>query len=125
MTEAASRAGGELHMTKECSEYTGQPGSFCTLTASNIDGIPVGCRVVYESAAGEKTIESNVTLMFGDEKLVFGHVLFDFTSNTGTLTLTGGTGAFTGLHADAVVTSDGGAEAHWDGTYTIAAAVTT
>ena len=123
MNEAA-RTAGELHMTKECSEYTGLAGSFCTITASNIDAVPVGSRVVYDSAAGEKTIDSDLTIMFGDERLVSGHVVFDLVSNTGTLALTSGTGVLSGFQADAAVTSDGGAEAHWDGTYTMAAPAT-
>ena len=118
MTETTA---GELHMTKECSEYTGQPGSFCTITASNIDAVPVGSKVVYESAAGEKTIDSDLSIRFGDEHLVSGHVVFDLVTNTGKLVLSSGSGVLSGFHADALVTSDGGAEAAWDGTYTMAA----
>jgi len=124
MNDATLPTGGELHMAKECSEYTGQAGSFCTIISSNIDAIPVGSTVVYASAAGEKSIESDLTIMFGDEQLVSGHVVFDLVSNTGNLTLTAETGVLSGFHADALVTSDGGDEAHWDGTYSMAAAAT-
>ncbi len=114
----------ELHMTKECPEYTGQAGSFCTITSSNIDAIPVGSKVVYHSAAGEKTIDSDLTIMFGDEQLVSGHVVYNLVSNTGTLTLTGETGQLTGFHAEIDVRSVGDV-AHWDGTYSLVAPATT
>ena len=35
---------GELHLTKECSEYTAQAGSFCTVVSSNFDAIPTGSK---------------------------------------------------------------------------------
>lgn len=111
---------GELHMTKECPEYTGQPGSFCTITSSNIEAIPVGSKVVYASAAGDRTIDSDITVMFGDEELVSGHVVYDLITSAGTLTLTGATGVLAGFHADIVVTAIGEVS-HWDGTYTVTA----
>ena len=38
---------GQLHVTKECSEFTGAPGGFCTITGSNLNGIDPGMHVVY------------------------------------------------------------------------------
>src|SRR6476469_6693266 len=122
MNDTTRPNGNELHMTKECPEYTGQAGSFCTITSSNIDSIPVGSKVVYHSAAGEKTIDSDLTLMFGDEQLVSGHVVYDFVRETGNVTLIGDTGVLTGFHAEIVVTSVGDV-AHWDGTYSTTAPV--
>jgi len=49
MNTSAER-GGTLHVTKECSEYTGEAGSFCTIASSNFDAIPVGSKVVYAEA---------------------------------------------------------------------------
>jgi hypothetical protein len=118
MNDATPTNGGELHMTKECPEYTGQAGSFCTITSSNIDSIPVGAKVVYASAAGEKVIDSDLSVMFGDEELVSGHVVYDLVAETGTVTFTRGTGVLTGFHADILVTSVGDV-AHWDGTYSL------
>src|SRR6266550_1368028 len=43
---------GNLHVTKECSQYTGLAGGFCTITSSNLKQIAVGSRVVYAKAAG-------------------------------------------------------------------------
>ena len=48
---ASSPRSGALHVTKECSEDTGLPGAFCTITSSNIGAIEVGSRVIYLQAA--------------------------------------------------------------------------
>jgi len=42
---------GELHVTKECSEYTGKAGDHCSITGSDLGAIVVGSQVVYAEAA--------------------------------------------------------------------------
>jgi hypothetical protein len=37
--------GGDLYVTKECSEYKGLAGDFCTITSSNLEEIVVGSKV--------------------------------------------------------------------------------
>ncbi len=118
MNDTTMSTGRELHVAKECSEYTGLAGSFCTITTSNVDAIPVGSKVVYASAAGEKVIDSDLTIMTGEDEHVAGHVVLDMATNTGTVTLTGGTGVFAALQAETVVSFDG-TEWHWDGTYSM------
>lgn len=118
MREAINRQGGEFHLTKETSEYTGEAGSFCTVTSSNLDAIKVGSKIIYTSAASEPVIESDLVIISGDDTLT-GHVLLDVPSASGTLAITGGTGAFAGFRAETVVSFDG-TEWHWDGTYTVA-----
>ena len=49
---ASSPRSGILHLTKECSQYTGEAGSFCTITSSNLNAIPVGTKDVAVDAAG-------------------------------------------------------------------------
>ena len=49
---AASERTRPLHVTKECSRYTGKAGSFCTITSSNLGRIRVGSRVYYDQDAG-------------------------------------------------------------------------
>ncbi len=115
-TEATRR---ELHVAKECSEYTGLAGSFCTITSSNLEAIPVGSKVVYATAAGDQGIESDIIIETENDENVTGHVVLDMTTNTGTVTLSGGTGAMAGLQADTIVSFDG-TEWHWDGTYALA-----
>jgi hypothetical protein len=111
---------GELHLAKETSEYTGEAGSFCTITASNIPTIPVGSRIVYASAADETSLDSDITVETG-EATATGHLFLDLAGESGTLTLVGGTGALSGIHADAAISYDG-TEWHWDGTYSMASA---
>ena len=42
---------GQLHVTKECSEYTGLAGGFCTITGSNLNAIDPGMKVIYTDPA--------------------------------------------------------------------------
>ena len=111
---------GELHLAKETSEYTGEAGSSCTVTASNMPAIPVGAKIVYAAAAGETSLDSDITVETGDATAT-GHLFLDLAGETGNLSLTGGTGALSGLRAEAVISYDG-AEWHWDGTYSMASA---
>ena len=41
---AAAERKGDLHVTKECSEYFGAAGDWCTVTVSNLRRLPVGSR---------------------------------------------------------------------------------
>jgi hypothetical protein len=50
LSESFPRSG-VLHVTKQCLEYTGLPGGFCTITASDLEQIEVGSKVIYASAA--------------------------------------------------------------------------
>jgi hypothetical protein len=107
---------GALHVTKECSEYHGAAGEFCTILSSNIKGIERGMRVVYLQALGQDgSLDSDVVLSPRHGSAVFGHVLLN--STTQHITLSGGTGKFAGFHADAAVSVDDHEIWHWDGTY--------
>ena len=59
---ALSARSGDLHVTKNCTENTGQPGSFCTITSSNVKAIEVGSRIVYLKAAGATVLDSDIVL---------------------------------------------------------------
>ena len=114
----ATPRSGALHVTKECSQYDGQAGSFCTITSSNIPQIKPGMRVVYFQAFGQNGLNSDLVLSRGHGSAAFGHVVLNAT--TSRITFSGGTGAFAGFHADAVVSVvsvDGADVWHWDGTY--------
>ena len=39
---SATENGRTLHITKECSEYTGAAGDWCTVTVSDVGRLPVG-----------------------------------------------------------------------------------
>ena len=117
---ASSSRSGALHVTKECSEDTGLPGAFCTITSSNVAAIEVGSRVIYLQAAGATSQDTDVVLDTpgpGNNK-AFGHCVVDFATGTGLCTFSGGTGKFTWFSAIAHLSPPtDGVNWHWDGTY--------
>jgi hypothetical protein len=110
---------GALQVTKECSEYKGRAGDFCTITSSNLEEIAAGVKVIYAEAAGEATLDTDVVLDAGSGNTAKGHVVLDLASNTGTARFSGGTGNFAGFEAQADVTADSDGLWHWSGTYSI------
>ena len=103
---SATPRSGSLHVTKECSQYDGTAGSFCTITSSNISTIKPGSRVVYTSALGSGGLDSDLTIYGPGHNRAYGHVrldLSDFPLLVGEVTLSGGTGEFTHFHADPIV----------------------
>jgi hypothetical protein len=114
---AASPRSGDLQITKECSEYTGQAGSFCTFVSSNIRAIPAGARIYYASAAGPTSLDTDVTIVAGPGNIATGHCTLDFLALPGRCTFSGGTGQFTHFQAWAAVSVDGSDLWHWDGAF--------
>ncbi len=104
-------------MIKECSEFTGAAGGFCTITSSNLEEIAVGSRVIYAEAPGETTLDTDIVLDAGSGNTANGHVVLDLASDKGVVTLAGGTGSLVGIQARADVTPDDEGNSHWDGTY--------
>ena len=114
---AASPRSGDLQITKECSEYTGQAGSFCTFVSSNIRAIPSGARIYYASAAGATSLDTDVVIVAGPGNAATGHCTLDFLALPGLCTFLGGTGQFIHFQAWASVSVDGTGLWHWDGAY--------
>ena len=114
---ASSPRHGALHLTKECSEYTGLADSFCTITSSNVKAIKVGSRVVYLQAAGPTSLDSDIVLVVGPGNYALGHVTLDFATGTGEVRIWGGVGHFSCFHAKAAVSPLGGPNWAWDGKY--------
>ena len=114
---ASSDRDGELHVTKECSQYAGLAGSFCTITSANIAEIRVGSKVFYDQPDGvpQGMLDSNVVLDAGRGNQAVGRCTLDDTTNLGLCTFTDGTGQFTGFHARVKV--DCTSVCRWDGTY--------
>lgn len=109
---------GELLVTKECSQYRGQAGDFCTITSSNLLAIKVGSKVVYASAAGATSLDSDIVIDSGPGDTAFGHVTLDLVTGLGRITFSRGTGRFTGFHASiAVSPPTDGVNWRWVGTY--------
>jgi len=111
-----------LHITKECSQFQGQAGQFCTITSSNLRAIPVGSRVFYLKAADFTIgqLDSDIVLYTGPGNSALGHVVLNLVTMTGTITLNGGTGHFRHFHARAAVSFIGDSthpDWAWNGTY--------
>jgi hypothetical protein len=118
---AAAPRSGDIHIVKECSEYQGLAGQFCTITSSNVPAIPAGTKVIYLSAlaAPYTVLDTDIVLDPpgpGNNK-AFGHVVLDLGTGTGLVTLSGGTGMFTWFHATAGVSYPGGFDWAWEGSY--------
>ena len=118
---ASSERTGPLHVTKECSEYTGAAGSFCTITSSNLATIEVGSRVYYDQPAGipEGLLDSNVVLDAGNGNRAVGRCTLDLTTGVGLCTFSDGIGQFSGFKARVKVSPPSAEEENWswEGTY--------
>ena len=116
---SASDRNRPLHVTKECSEYTGAAGSFCTITSSNLAEIPVGTTVFYDQAAGipRGLLDSNVVLDAGRGNRAVGRCTLDFATATGLCTFSDGTGQLAGFNARVDVSALGGPDWAWNGAY--------
>jgi len=115
---ADSPRGGALHVTKECSQYTGQAGSFCTITSSSLNAIDPGSKVIYVQPAGAAGLDTDVILYTGPGNSAYGHVTLSFASLSGDVTFSGGTGQFRGFEAHVLVTFNPLTGLwYWDGTY--------
>jgi hypothetical protein len=115
---ADSPRSGALHATKECSQYTGQAGSFCTITSSGLKAIDAGSKVIYTQPAGATGLDSDLVLYTGPGNSAFGHVTLSFATLSGVVTFSGGTGQFRGFEARVIVTYNAATNLwYWDGTY--------
>jgi hypothetical protein len=114
---ASSEGHRALHVTKECSKYTGAAGSHCTITSSSLDEIKVGSNVFYDQPAGipAGVLDSNVVLDAGNGDRALGRCTVDMATHLGLCTFADGTGALTGFHARVDVDCRSGCR--WDGTY--------
>jgi hypothetical protein len=117
-TTGSSPRSGALHVTKECSEYNGLAGAFCTITSSNIPQIKRGMRVVYLQPLGPNGLDSDIVLSRGHGSAASGHVVLNATTRR--VTISGGTGAFVTFQADVDVSVDAAGVWYWDGTYSFA-----
>jgi hypothetical protein len=117
----SSPRSGQLHVTKNCRDYTLAAGSFCTITSSNLNAIKAGSRVVYASAAGAPTpglLDSDLIIDGPGHNTAFGHVVLDLSTLSGVVTFSGGTGKFTHFHAGPImVACPAFPDCSWGGPY--------
>ena len=116
---ASSARNGQLHLTKDCSEYTGAAGDHCTIISSDLDRIAIGSKIFYDQAAGTPTglLDSNVVLDGGSGNRAVGRCTLDLGTGIGLCTFSDGTGRFSGFQARLDVTCGAGSSCRVDGTY--------
>jgi hypothetical protein len=106
-----------FHLTKNCIDYNGGIGAYCTVTSSNLPAIGVGTRIFYAQAAAEDgSMDSDVIVYAGPGKTATGHCAVD-PAGSGQCTLSGGTRTLDGIRARVDVSYVGGYDFAWDGTY--------
>jgi len=114
---------GDLHLMKNCSAFTGNPGSYCMITDSNLSEIKIGSNLYYDQPTPtvpgllEGGEDSNVVLYVGTGDWAVGRCTIDGITNLGLCTFSNGTGPFTGFHARVDVSSTDGLNYSLDGTY--------
>ena len=117
---ASDVRGGKLHVIKDCTGKTGDPGSFCVVTSSDLAEIAVGSKVFYfQSPIGSTGLQdSNVVLDAGNGNRAVGRCTLDLVTFLALCTFSEGTGTFVGFHAR--INGSPGTDRsnyHWDGTY--------
>ena len=120
---SATPRSGILHLTKNCKDYSGAAGAFCTVASSNLNAIKVGSRIIYAKADGDPTpgvLDSDLVIDGPGSNTAFGHVvLADAPGSVGTVMISGGSGVFSHFHANLVVTCEAPPSpiCSWDGEY--------
>jgi hypothetical protein len=118
---SASARKGPLQITKNCVEWTGTAGSFCTITSSNIAEITAGTKVFYDQAANTPAgmLDSNVVVVVSPGNWAVGRCTLDLTTFRGVCTFSDGTGQLAGFQARVDVSPAGPPDFLWDGTYSV------
>ena len=115
-----------LKISKECSQYTGDTPSFCTITESNLAAIPAGTKIFYDGPVTSSPLfgSSTTVIAVGDGDLAVGYcVTYDTASPpVGTCAFHAGSGTLAGFQAVVKVTVDDKQIWHWDGGYLLGAA---
>src|SRR5439155_27162235 len=117
--DADSPRAGVFHAHKNCDQYSGVAGGFCTLSESTLKQIPDGTKVVYASAATPTAVSSDLMLVSPKpgNNVAFGHVELNRVTRTGTATFSGGTGKFEHFSASVTISFLSVRNWAWVGTY--------
>jgi hypothetical protein len=109
-----------LTIVKDCSgTMTGKVGEYCTVTSSNVPGIPKGTRVVYSGPVVGSSVflSSSVTIQAGTSNTATGYCMVDLHTGVGMCTFWKGTGTLAGFHAVIHGSAESATAYHWDGFY--------
>src|SRR5262245_44103943 len=113
-----------LKISKECSQYTGDTPSFCTITESNHAAIPAGTKIFYYGPVTGSSLftSSTAVIAVGNGDSAVGYcVVYDTASPPlGTCAFHAGSGTLAGFQAILKVTVDDKQIWHWDGGYLLA-----
>jgi hypothetical protein len=127
-TPVAAQSGqrGQIHIQKVCpsTTFTGAPGSYCTITISDLAAIPANAARVYYDEPSPLPIgtvafaDSKVVLYAGPGNWAAGRCTVDYSNGLGLCTMSDGTGTLAGFSARFDVRIDFmSGITYWDGTY--------
>jgi hypothetical protein len=115
-----------LKISKECSQYSGETPSFCTITESNLAVIPVGTKIFYYGPVTNSPLftSSSAVIAVATGSSAVGYcIVYDTASPPlGTCAFHAGSGTLAGFQAIVKVTVDDKQIWHWDGGYVLGAA---
>lgn len=115
-----------LKITKECSQYSGEIPSFCTVTESNLSAVPVGTKILYYGPVTSNPLfgSTAVALAVGPGDSALGYcITYDSADPpTGLCAFHAGSGSPAGLQAIVKVSVDDQQLWHWEGGYLLGAA---
>jgi hypothetical protein len=109
----------ELHVTKDCSGFTGLVGAYCTIRSSNVKALKVGSKIFYVQVAGKTALDSDTVIYVKRGSVATGHCFLRHATGAGLCTMSDGTGTLAGFRFRVRVKADASVPGlyHWDGTY--------
>jgi hypothetical protein len=114
-----------LKISKECTQYSGETPSFCTIVESNLAAIPAGTKIFYYGPVTNSPLftSSSAVIAVGTGNSAVGYcIVYDTASPPlGTCAFHAGSGTLAGFQAIVKVTVDDKQIWHWDGGYLIGA----
>ena len=122
---AAGPALKPLTLSKECSKYSGDVPSFCTVLESSLDALPKGTKVLYYGPVTNNPNFStnNVVLDDGAGSTAAGNCIVSFTAGpSGMCAFYAGSGKLAGFQAVVKVSVDDKQVWHWEGDYLLSPA---
>jgi hypothetical protein len=119
---------GQLHIVKDCSTFSGVPGSsYCQIVTSNLPEIPAGTKIYYDQITAGPTagtagyLDSNIFVYISESQWAVGRCTVPNDNTPGLCTLSDGFGPLAGFSARIVVTyaptTTSPALYAWNGTY--------
>ena len=112
----------KLTLSKECSQYSGNTPSFCSILESNLPALKAGTKVLYYGPVANNPAFSsnNVVLDDGAGNTAMGNCIVDFGAGPkGICAFYAGSGTLSGFSAIVEVTVDAKQVWHWDGSYAL------